>query len=332
MRTASERRAVPALNRRLVVTLRRTFAVYSADHCGSFANAIAYSALLALVPLTVLTLAVAALFVRDPLREAQLRDALLAHLPVTTAAGREQLQNAVATIADTRPALGVIGLLAAAFAARGVGVQLRTGLNVAFGISKRQRLVHGVFYDLGLAVGLGLLLLLSLCLTLGIAIALTAGGPLVSENRSLPRVVLLALGSSAGSLLVSVLVFAVIYKVVARDVLSWRAVMPGAVLAGLAFEVLKIGFSQYAARVGVDTSAAGTLGVGVALLALPHFGAQITLFGAAFARLNQESRAAPADASAQPSRPPEPDLVAPSLTPASVTRRPRETPPSPPHS
>lgn len=290
------------LTPRLLVTLRRTVTAYNADHCSSFANAIAYSALLALVPLTVLVLAVAALFVRDPMREAQLRDALLAHLPVTTAAGRDLLQNAVATVAATRPALGIIGLLVAGFAARAVGAQLHTGLNIAFGITKRQRLVHNVFYDLGLALGLGLLLLLSLGLTLGIAIALTAGGPLVSESRSLPHAVLLTLGSSAAALLVSVLVFAVIYKAVAQSVLSWRAVMPGAVFAGLAFELLKIGFAQYAARVGADTSAAGAIGVGLALLALPHFGAQITLFGAVFARVSQQVSAVPPDTSALTTR------------------------------
>ena len=61
------------------MALRRTVAAYNADRCGSFANAIAYNVLLALVPLTVLLLAVAGLVLRDPSRQEHLRGVVSLH-------------------------------------------------------------------------------------------------------------------------------------------------------------------------------------------------------------------------------------------------------------
>ena len=272
---------------RLAIGLRRAVAAYNADNCGSFASAIAYNALLALVPLAVFLLAVAGLVLRDPAAQERARGALLENLPITTAEGRAQLQNALTALAHTRPVLGVASLLLAAYAARGLMLHLRTGLSVALHIERRRSLVRGVLVDLGLAIGLGLLLLLSLTLTLGLAVAQTADPRLFGEPLPRAVTVLLMPVYAVAPILVSMLVFAVLYRVAARRVLTWRAVLPGALLAAVAFELVKIGFAQYAARVGGVGTTAGALGGVVAVLALPHFGAQITVFGAVFARVWQ---------------------------------------------
>ncbi len=279
-------RTGPALarGRRLAGGLRRTVTAYNAAHTASFAHAIAYTALLALVPLAVFTLAVTGLVLRDPATQERAGAALLEHLPITTASGRAQLQDALRVIAQSRPAVGLVSLLVAAYAARAVVVQLRTGLSVAFQSQRPRSLVRGVLGDLGMAVGLGLLLLLSLALTLGIAVAQSAHAGLFGAPLPRPVILLLTLGYAVAPVLVSVVVFAVLYTVGARGVLGWRAVLPGALLAALAFEVVKVGFAWYAAHAG-RTSLPGAVGVALAFLALPHFGAQITLFGAVFARV-----------------------------------------------
>ena len=279
--------------RRLAVGLRRTITAYNAGNCTSYANAIAYNALLALVPLAVFLLALAGVFLQDPVTQERVRNALLDNLPITTASGRAQLQDALTTLARTRPALGIVSLALAAYAARGVVLQLRTGLGVAFGIQRRRSLLRGVLFDLGMAVGLLLLLLLSLALTLAITVAQTANAGLLGKPLPLPVTMLLALVYAVAPILVSLLVFGVLYTVVAHALLAWRQVLPGALLAALAFEALKIGFAQYAARVGSANPTYSALGVAVAFLALPHFGAQIALFGAAFARVYRELRTEP---------------------------------------
>lgn len=279
--------------RTLAVQLRRTLTVYNTDNVASFGLAIAYTALLALVPLAVFTLALAGLVVQEPATQERVGRALLDHLPITTASGRAQLQDALRVIAQRRPALGLVSLLVAAYAARGIVVQLRTGLSVALKIARPRTLVRGVLVDLGMAVGLGLLLLLSLTLTLGIALVQTANAGLPGTPLPQPLIVLLTLLYAVTPLLVSVAVFAVLYTVVARGVLPWRAVLPGALLAALAFEVVKVGFAWYAAHVGSSTTMPGAIGVVIAFLALPHFGAQIALFGAVFARVCSEHGTTP---------------------------------------
>jgi membrane protein len=271
--------------RRLVVALRQAVTAYNADNCSSFANAIAYNALLALVPLLVFLLAVAGLVLRDAATQERVQNALLANLPITTPAGRAQLQAAMTTLTETRPVLGIVSLLLAAYAARGIMLHLRTGLTIALGIERHRSLVRGVLVDLTLAAGLGLLLLLSLILTLGLTLAQTAHPHLL--GAPLPRVgtLLLTLVYAVAPILVSLLVFAVMYRVAARGVLTWRAVLPGALLAAGCFEAIKLAFAQYAARGDALGTAAGALGGVLAVLALPHFGAQIALFGAVFARV-----------------------------------------------
>lgn len=307
---AVRRRLVRAGRRwqRVATGLRGAVRVYNADHCGSFANAIAYNTLLALIPLTVFMLALAGLILENPATQERVRNALLDNLPITTAEGRGQLRDGLAALARTRPALGAVSLALAAYAARGVVVQLRTGMSVAFGIERRRSLVRSVLIDLGMAAGLGLLLLLSLSLTLGIAVAQTANASLLGEPLPLPVAILLTLAYAVAPILVSLLVFGVLYTVVARTFLTWREVLPGALLAALAFEALKFGFAVYAARIGRANAMAGTVGVAVAFLALPHFGAQIALFGAAFARVYRELGTQPpaavdADTLAQPGAP-----------------------------
>ncbi len=276
--------------RRLATGLRRTVTGYNAGNCASYANAIAYNVLLALIPLAVFMMALAGVFLQNPSTEERVRNALLDNLPITTASGRAQLQDTLTTLARTRPALGIVSLALAAYAARGVVLQLRTGLSVAFGIQRRRSLLRGVLFDLVMAAGLLLLLLLSLALTLAITVAQTANAGLLGKPLPLPVTMLLTLVYAVAPVLVSLLVFGVLYTVVAHAVLTWREVLPGALLAALAFEALKVGFAQYAARVGGANPAYGALGVAVAFVALPHFGAQIALFGAAFARVYQELR------------------------------------------
>ena len=113
----------------------------------------------------------------------------------------------------------------------------------AFRSQRPRALVRGALVDLGMAAGLGLLLLLSLVLTLALAVAQRADAGLFGTPLPGPVILLLTLVYAGAPLLVSVFVFAVLYTVGARGVLPWRAVLPGALLAAVAFEVVKVGFA-----------------------------------------------------------------------------------------
>ncbi|MBA2265212.1 MAG: YihY/virulence factor BrkB family protein [Chloroflexi bacterium] len=80
------------------------------------------------------------------------------------------------------------------------------------------------------------------------------------------------------------LAFWVIYKVVPNRPITWREVLPGAVVAALLWTVLRFGFTWYATSVANYESAFGPISTGITLLVFLYFASVIVLLGAEFAR------------------------------------------------
>lgn len=278
---------------------------YAQDHCSSFAAAIAYYALLSLFPLAVfaVTLAGYFLFARDPANQDRVIDGLMKELPLSPDA-RNDLRDTVAGIARVRGGLGLAGLLGAAYSASALFGALRTALNTVFRVERNRPLVQGKLLDLGMVFGLGTLLVLSLGLTATLTIVRR-----FSENWFGDFAVLVDVLATVANFvlppMVSVVVFAVLYKVVPHAELNWRDALPGAALAAVGFEVLKLGFAQYVARFANYNAVYGTLGFVIVFLFFAYLSAQIVLFGAQFTRAYVEvaTGVVPAAKPAVPKRP-----------------------------
>lgn len=80
---------------------------------------------------------------------------------------------------------------------------------------------------------------------------------------------------------VSILVFAIAFKLLPSAAVTWRSVLPGAVLAAVVFEVLKVVGTAFLAR-GETTrnDTFGTFAAAAALLVASYLIAQITLYAA----------------------------------------------------
>lgn len=281
----------------------RAFKAYGNDNCSSFAAATAYYALLSIFPIVVFAISFGGYFIHAD-AETRIINFLMDNLPLGQSA-RPQLESALSAVAGGRGGLGILGLLGVAYSASALFSSLRTGLNVVFQVKKQRPFLQGALLDLGMVFGLGILILLSLALTFVIALAQHFSDQLFGGRVTALTDLLLTVAYFVAPGAVSLLIFILIYKFVPHAELSWKDVLPGAIIAAIGVEVLKIGFAQYATHFGNYDATYGTLGFVIAFLALASFAAQVALFGAEFTRSYTEvaSGAVPAVSPAVPKKP-----------------------------
>jgi membrane protein len=216
----------------------------------------------------------------DTARQEQVIAALMQTLPLSEDTGRQELREALTAVAQGRGGLGLLGLVGAAYSASALFGAVRTALNTVFKVDKQRPLIQGKLIDLGMVFGLGTLLLLSITLTGVIAAAQTQSTRIFGEEIGALAQLGLSLAYVIAPTIVSFGVFAFIYKVIPHAELNWRATIPGALLAALGFEALKIGFAQYVAHFGNYDAVYGTLGFVIVFMFFAYLSAQVMLLGA----------------------------------------------------
>jgi membrane protein len=179
-------------------------------------------------------------------------------------------------LVDARFSLAALGLLLALYSGTGGIVALQHALNRIRGIEQEGTFVSKRLSALRFLATIGLIPLVS--------VALGAASRIVDS----PIVGVLA--SVAGALM-SVLLFATAFKFLPTVAPSWREVLPGAVLAGAIFEVLKIVGPYYLAsgRSGRDATF-GTFAAAAGLLVSAYLLSQVTLLAAALNAVLAERR------------------------------------------
>jgi membrane protein len=141
---------------------------------------------------------------------------------------------------------------------------------------------HGRLLTIGMIAAIGLLLLASLTLTSGmIAVGTVAkrlagspGLPVVGLGSALWQVALAVLG-----LLLTITLFALIYRIMPNTEVAVIEVLPGAIIAGVLWEVAKYAFAWTIPYFHYDLLY-GSIGAGVALLTWSYLSSVIMLFGA----------------------------------------------------
>ncbi len=265
--------------------------VYGTEHCSSFSAAIAYYALLALFPLAVFAVSLAGYLLRgDTQAQERIIDVIMNNLPLDSQSGRQQLYDQLATVTQGRVGLGLLGLLGTAYSASALFGAVRTALNAVFKVERPRPLVQGKLLDLGMTFALGLLFLLSLGLTAVITVLLRLSGEFFG-GLALLMGVLVTLAQFLVVPAVMALVCLILYKVIPHAAVRWRDAVPGAVLAAVGFEVLKLGFAQYVAHFGNYDAVYGALGFVIVFLFFAYLSAQIVLFGATMTRAYSEVQA-----------------------------------------
>lgn len=182
--------------------------------------------------------------------------------------------------ARSESALGWATLLTAGFATWSIlsGVaSLTRGVNAAYGIEHRGSIARRVMSAAGLS--------LALCGPIVLAVAAIVVAPLLLAFVRLGPVTEAALAVLRWGIALSVIVFA--FALLYRYAPNCRGnrpawLTPGAIIAGVVWLVMSVGFSVYLGSFGNFNKIYGSLGAAVALFMWFYLSAYVVLMGAAF--------------------------------------------------
>lgn len=178
----------------------------------------------------------------------------------------DAIDRAVANAQDSRQAASVIGLVGLAWSGLGVAAAVSLTVNAPW-----QRKAAGLKTK---AIGVGWLLGATV---LG-AGAIASGALLNRAPEVVPRW-LTSIGLIAAGLIVEMLFFLWTFWILGPRKVPWRALVPGAILGALGFEVLKIVGTVLVPRMVSSSSALyGSLGVVLALLGWLAFFARLIIY------------------------------------------------------
>jgi len=253
----------------------RTFRRFGEDEGGTLAAALTYYTFFSIFPLLLLAVSLLGYvtFGNESLQQELIRSGLR-----TVPLLRDALSpNGLELIMDRKGSLALTGLALALYSGSGAIVALEHGLNRIHHVADEPNWVQKRLRSL---VWLGILGLAAIAsLGLGIVSGAAPG-------------VLAAITATIGALLLNVGIFATAYRVLPKKDLSWREVLPGAIVAAVVFEILRFVGTAYLAQGETTRNATfGTFAAAAALLIASYLIAQITLLAAEVNAVLAERRA-----------------------------------------
>ncbi len=263
--------------------LKETFKSWNEDRAPRLAAALAYYTIFALAPLLIIAIAVAAMF----FNEAEVRQSMLNEVGGMIGQNGRQAIEAMLEGAS-KPTTGliatVIGAVTLAVAAGGLFHQLQDALNTIWEVQpKPGRGLWGVikdrFFSFSMVLVTGLLLLVSLMFSTALSAASRFLGEEAQSHAWLWQTLNLAVSFG-----VTILLFAMIFKVLPDAKVRWRDVWIGATATAALFSLGRFLIGWYLGQAATESTygAAGSL---VALLIWIYYSTQILFLGAEFTQV-----------------------------------------------
>ena len=278
---------------RIAWSLTTAVTRYTLHRNPQIAAAISYHVLFAIVPLFVFLATIFGLLLRDPDRRQEVTQQLVDRFPLSPEAGVD-IERILSEIPTPLSVIGVLSILALLWSASGMMASVRVGLTTAFDDDFRRPYFHSKLVDLLLVLGVACLFVGFLALTIAIN-AIERWSETVAGGLG-------AAGLDRGSILAllvpPLLTFGVLlflYRLVPRTRLRYRDLAVGALVAAIASEAIRIGFSYYLAKVARYDLLYGALGSVFALLLVVYLQAIVLLLGAEIARAWAQSAYGPPD-------------------------------------
>jgi membrane protein len=183
-----------------------------------------------------------------------------------------------------------MGIAAILLGATTVFAQMQRSLNPTWGVAARPSRNSLLLYlrtrllSLFMVLSVGLILLASLLISVGLRSVIA----FAEQWLPVPAVALVGLDIGL-SLAVVTLLFGAMFRILPDVLLSWREVLPGALLTAVLFTLGRSAIALYLANTATASTygAAGSL---VVLLLWVNYSSLILLYGAAFTRALQEQR------------------------------------------
>ncbi len=260
---------------RFVIICKEAVNDFLGKNCPHLSAAIAFYALFSLFPLVLAFISVSGYVFGSPTREAQLARDISQIIPVST----DFVGDTVQGVVRARHITGVASIFGLMWAATAVFGAIRKGVNTAWGIRKPRPFLHERLIDFLLALGAGLLFVVSISSSavLGFFKEITE---LVSSNGTIDGDLVWDQVALVIPATLTILTFLLLYRFLPNTKVRFKDVWWGALAAGIAFELTKMGFVWYVKTYSVYNVVYGTVGAVVALLTWVYISAIIFLFGA----------------------------------------------------
>jgi membrane protein len=254
-----------------IAIFRAAGARFSLDTCAILAQAIAFNAVFAIFPLTILAIATLA-FVYGNVDEEQRAFALILQLaPELQDLLTENLRNVV-TFRGLSGAISLIGLI---WTGKNLFQALAFALDRALGVPRPRQLIPNIATALVMLPLLGVLLLAASAVPIVVSV-IAHFGPL-SGWTLLPQV-----ETYGFSLLVVFAASALLYRYLPYRAMAWRFVLPGAAFSALTFNLAQIAFAIYTTHTNFSHVYGAVAAIAVTLLWF-YFVAALFLYGAELA-------------------------------------------------
>ena len=240
------------------------------------AAAMAYYAVFSLFPLLLLVVSATGYFVADELAQQQVIDAVATAIPVS----REMIWRNLQTAFEHRQTAGMVGLAGLAWSASGAFAVLGRNINRAWPGAEPRGYVKSRLVGLAMVGVLALLLGLSLASSAALRL-LPQVSALVWNRQPFHETLAWRAASSVVPAVFTFLLFAGLYLWAPTVTVSRRAAVWTALIAAIAWEVVKNGFAWYmGSGLAQYELVYGSLAAVVALMLWIYLAASIVLFGA----------------------------------------------------
>jgi membrane protein len=254
---------------RLIRVFRAAGLRFSAEGSAFNSQAIAFTALFALVPLTLVAVAGLSFLYGTDEGVTEAHKVIQLYAP--------QLQELLAKNLDDvvryRTLSGILGLLGLIWSGKGLFQALTYALNRSLGITRYRHIIWDVAIALVLVPAAGVVLIVATVLP--VVITLIVQFARLESLRWAPQI-----ASYAASALLVFVVSALLYAYLPNRKPKWSAVIPGAIVTAFGYSIAQIGFAVYTTYAATSFAIYGGLStLFVLLLWLDIIGA-VFLFGA----------------------------------------------------
>ena len=251
------------------------------------AASLAYFTILSFLPLIALAIMAVAVFGDPEVVGAKLTDMLVYYFPASDDLIREAVEN----LLNGSLAFGALALVGMVLGANGLFMAANRSVNRVFGIEAR-RVVQITVTEVAIATSVVLLFLLSLGLTAFLQIAVSFGEGIleVTGGASPVSILVVAIVSTVVPIVLTVIVFAIVYRSLPNVYVEWRDAAFGAMVAIVMFEIGKHVFFWFTNLSTQRNAVYGPAASVVVLMMWGYIASLIFLYGAALARAAGELR------------------------------------------
>ena len=219
---------------RVIRVFRAAGLRFSAEGAAFMSQAIAYTALFSLVPLTLLAVSMMAFFYGTDEGMARANGAIQAYVPALG----ELLSNNIDAVVKFRGISGIIGLIGLIWSGKNLFQALTYALNRSLGITRYRHIVWDVAIALTLVPFAGVVLIAATVLP--VVITLIVQFARLESLRWIPQI-----SSYATSAALVFIVSAVLYAYLPNRRPRWCAVFPGALTCAAGYSIAQIAFAVY---------------------------------------------------------------------------------------